>query len=480
MTNTDRTKNAFLIWADGDEHMIPIIDMLHSEGYNVSYWVGLPGPAISKAPEAVFHDHNSAWVGTPANDFKNENFLPAGKELIEKMYKTESLVLTMMHKRFDDWTIDKRRHLYYKMLSYWNGVFEKFTPDLILFPTVPHTVYNYIIYALAKERGIKTLMFEDTWVGDRMLMYKDWMEGSGILKEAIEKNQNVKRDDLSEDLLKYFEEQTQTKRLDATPIYMTHWKKQNSSWNLFKKKFKIALQALKEGKFLKSGFRYIKNIGSENLRKEYEKLIKKPDMDADYVYVPLSFQPERTTSPQGDMYVDQILMIETLSSTLPEGWKIYVKEHPSQWWLRSGVKYNAARYPGYYKSLSEIPNVSLVPIHTNSFLLTEKSRAVSVVTGTAGFEALLRNKPTLIFGYPWFRDYPDAFRIFGPKDAENAFQKIESGFSPSEQTMLSFLKSLEDVSIRGYIEGFVDKISKLSKEQSQKNIINALRKELNS
>ena len=474
----NKNLNIFLIWAGQYKEISFIFEELKKVG-DISYWVGLKGEG-DKISGTIFHDHFEAWAGGRAKDLEDEVIDPPSKELIEKMYKTESLVLTMMHKKFDDWTVDKRKHLYYRMLGYWNFVFDKYKPNVVIFPTTPHTVYNYVIYCLAKEKGIPTLMLEDTWVGDRMLLYRDWMDGSEKFKNSIKENltREIKKSDLSPEMQEYFETQTETKRMDATPIYMTHWKKQNSPWNLFLKKLKIVRGALWKRGFSKRVFNYLRRLNTPNLKKEYSRFVKKPDLNSNYIYVPLSFQPERTTSPQGDMYVDQILVVETLSVALPRGWKIYIKEHPSQWWLRTGVKYNAARYPGYYEALSKIPGVELVPIETNSFRLTEKAKAVAVVTGTAGFEALLRNVPTLIFGYPWFRDYPEAFRIYGPEDAKIAMEKVKNGFRPQTGTMLSFLKSLDEACIRGYIEGFVDKISKLSKEESQANVVSALREEL--
>src|SRR3989344_896987 len=476
---TNNQKPAFLIWADGDENMIPVVQGLEKVGYKVIYWVGLPGKGIDSARDAIFHHHENAWVGKPAESLKDNFFSPPGISLIEKFYKLESVILTMMHKRFDSLWVDARRHLYYKMLAYWDGVFQMFKPEAIVFPTVPHTVYNYIIYELAKFYGIKTVMFEDTWVGDRMLLYTDWVKGSSAFQGAIKKNLGrVRKENLSPELQEYFETQTKTQRADATPIYMTHWKKQNSKWNQFLKKLKNAKGAIQSGTFFKRAFSFALKIGKPTLKTEYEALTKNPDLNIPFVYVPLGFQPERTTSPQGDVYVDQILMIETIAKALPEGYKVYVKEHPSQWWLRTGTRYNSARYPGYYRTIASIPNVILVPIHTNSFNLILNSKAVGVVTGTAGFEAILRGKSVLLFGYPWYRDYPDLFRITDSGSCKDALLKIKNGFAPKKSTTISFLKSLEDSCIRGYIEGFVDKISKLSNSESRKNIVEAMINEL--
>ncbi|MDP2946803.1 MAG: capsule biosynthesis protein, partial [Nanoarchaeota archaeon] len=91
---------------------------------------------------------------------------------------------------------------------------------------------------------------------------------------------------------------------------------------------------------------YIANKFKQNLKKEYNSVQTKPDFDKKFIYVPLNLQPECSTSPQGNIFVDQILMIETLSASLPSDWIIYVKEHPIQW-LRRGLNFFYYLYQGY-------------------------------------------------------------------------------------------------------------------------------------
>jgi hypothetical protein len=460
----------FLIWADRSLEMKSLVSKLEKDGHEIVYWVGLGDENENFIKGAIFHDHYQAWAGLPADGVDKSQFVPPSKDLIEKMYRTESLVLTMMNKRFDTDCVDKRKHLYYNMLQYWHGVIKKYKPDVILFPTVPHTVYNYIIYSLAKQMGIKTLMFEDSWVSDRLLTYEDWEEGSPLLHEVMKKNEDkhFHIDDLSEDLQKYYRLQTDDKK-DATPVYMQHWKKKFSKFNLLLGKFKILAKSIKDRTVLNKILNYFKKL-KNNLKKEYTTLEIKADLNKKFIYVPLNFQPERTTSPQGDVFVDQILMIEILAASLPDGWAVYVKEHPSQWWLRGGIMYSCNRYPGYYNKIASIKGVQLVPINTNSFDLIHHSQAVTTVTGTAGWEAIVRSKPTLIFGYPWYRDFSKLFRIKDTESCKQALQKIERGFAVDQQDVINFLKSFDEATIHAYVEGFVDKISKLNKQESMDNI----------
>ncbi|MDP2669388.1 MAG: hypothetical protein Q8P07_06225 [bacterium] len=471
----------FLIWAAPYSQMKQLIGTLKENGHEIPYWVGLYEDG--KAPDlkgTIFHDHYDAWVCEPARGVDPSEFPPPGKELIEKMYKVESLVLTMMNKKFDTLCVDERRHIYYNMLRYWNGLLEKYKPEAVIFPATPHTVYNYVIYGLAKILGIKTVMFDDTWVSNRILMYKDWMEGSRELKEEIKKNENknFSLNDLSQDLKEYYE-QYSGKKTDAEPAYMKHYRNTISGKkNYFFKKIKIASASLKDRTFFSKMSRFVFKQFTINLKKEYESVQRVPDFSQKFIYVALGFQPEMVTSPLGDMYADQILMIETLSASLPKGWVIYVKEHPGQWWLRVGTNYSSARYSGYYKRIRNINNVRVVPIDTNTFSLIRQSQAVAVVTGTPGWEALLRSKPALIFGYSWYRDCPGVFRINGFESCRKALEKISSGFIVGQQQIINYLKSFGDASILAYLESVPIREVEISKKESKENIAKAILSEI--
>ena len=141
----------------------------------------------------------------------------------------------------------------------------------------------------------------------------------------------------------------------------------------------------------------------DNLKKEYERFQSLPNFSKKFIYAPLQVQPECSNSPQGGVFADQILMLETLAAALPDDWLIYVKEHPIQW-PRIGLEFSSYKYRGYYQKISEIKNVKIVPLETDSYKLNKESQAVATITGASGWEAMLWSKPAIIFGYPWYID----------------------------------------------------------------------------
>jgi hypothetical protein len=49
---------------------------------------------------------------------------------------------------------------FHRVASYWTAVLDRFQPDALVMPSAPHVVYDYVAYAIAKRRGIRTIMFE--------------------------------------------------------------------------------------------------------------------------------------------------------------------------------------------------------------------------------------------------------------------------------------------------------------------------------
>lgn len=464
----------FVLWS-GMDLARSVVSGLKAAGHEVVYWVGNKNGYSNDFPEIIFHDHFDAWNGKPAPALSDTEFEPASPELISRFHKTESIILTMMNKRFDWMGTDERKHFYYEMLSYWSGVLKKYRPEAVIFDTVPHTVYDYLLYELARSENIRTVMFRGTLpVTGRLLLYEDFREGSLSLKTRAEENKNRKFsiNDLSDEWREFYEKQTSPK-YDSTPRYLQENRKRFSFFNRILLKTKAVQASAKNGTLFEQVlFRIIKSL-KENIRDEHKRVESAPDYSQKFVYMPLHYQPESTTSALGDIFVDQILALKTLSASLPENWALYVKEHPTQWFKR-GLNFAGSRYRGYYEKISKIKNVFLVPIDTDTYSLIHKAQAVATISGVPGSEALLRQKPVLLFGYPWYQHFPGVFKVENVETCRKALKKIEGGLSVNPQDTINFLKSVDETALRGYIDEYQQQTSKVSKEETLKNILSAI------
>ncbi len=441
-----------MLLISGNEQVSKILlDEIKQAGHEVIYWVADHSISHLTPQSAIFHDHYDAWDSKGATHFQGEQIPPASADLIASFSYIEPLLLTMMNKRYDSATVDERRHIYFTMLAYWTFVFDSLEIDRVVHASIPHNVYTNIIYEICLKRGIPSLCFEESWVACRLLPFtENFWQGNSELRAALKRleGKKITPDDLGEELQDYWREQ---QRALTPPPYLVH-QSPLAGRRLFVHYGRIGMRSLQKGTLFVLAVQFVRRFFEKNLKDEYASVVQPVDPDLPFVYFPLHFQPERTTCPQGGVYADQILVVETLAAALPEGWQIYVKEHPSQWWLRYKERYNSVRYRGYYKRLARIPNVRLVPLSTNSFDLIERSKAVAVITGTAGWESALRGKPPLVFGIPWWGELPGILRVASVEDCRNAFAQIEGGAHIEHDDFIRYLKAFEESTIRAYFD----------------------------
>lgn len=188
-----------------------------------------------------------------------------------------------------------------------------------------------------------------------------------------------------------------------------------------------------------------KKIG---LREHYEKLAKPVDWQQPFIYHALHYQPEKSTCPEGNIFANQFLIIDLLSKCAPQGWKICVKEHPFQFELAGSGE--LTRSVQFYDDVMTLPNVQFVPQAYSPFDLIDQAQAVATVTGTTGWEAVVRGKPVLIFGHAWYRGCEGVFYTPTEKECRAALQQISLGYKPDARLVRVFLNALEEVSFRGW------------------------------
>lgn len=468
-------------WDHTRADYLAVVAGLQKENHEIVYWTT---PADenridrSRFPSTIFHNVVKASWGQSALGVNAAVFPLPSRELIGQMSQVESMVLTMMNKRFDWMGTDERKHLYYSLLRYWQGVLTEYKPDVIIFIGIPHTVYDYVAYELARSANIKTIMFDDILISDRLLLLNDWSRGSKAVHQALQKNSGVNFtvQDLPGDLKEYYLRQID-KEFDSTPRYVTEDKRKNSRKKVFLKRSKIALASLRDGTIMAKMHGYFSKVFGDNIKKEYSLVQTKADLNAKFIYLPLNYQPECTSSPQGGVFVNQILMIETVAASVPDGWYVYVKEHPVQW-LGRGLNFSSSRYKGYYKTIAAIPKVRIVPMTADNYELIRASRAVATLTGTTGLEALLRSKPAIIFGYPWYQDCPFLLSVDGVASCRRAIDEVINGFRVKQPEVINFLKALAEGTIRAYLNSYTEKNSALSPEDNVRNLSRALLKEM--
>jgi len=448
----------------------------------------------------IFHNTEDAALGLPAKGVDVHNFEYPDYSIFKDLSLCESQVLTMMNAiDFHNTPLIKKKHRYYEYIIYWYGIFKKLKPDCLLFPDIPHLPHNYVAYQLGKLLGIKIVMYAELKrLPDRLIFTTDHRTYPEIytLYEQ-EKKKEYSINDLPEELREYVKKQTNPD-IDSTPAPIRQgFLRQRGKISRILPDVYGVINSLKKRSVLKNSKNYIKQLfrqikivslegfsgpeyrvrwflrqgrkARKKLEEEYRNLESKPNFKDKYIYVPLHEQPERTTSAEGGIYVDQILMIKTLSKSIPHDWKIYVKEHKPQWIMYRG---HIGRYQGYYKQLEEIKNVKLLPVETSTYDLLKHAQTVATVTGTASWEAIFREKPSLVFGYPWFLGCEGVFSVKSVSDCKKVIRKITEGYKPDFKKVISFFMVLDKVSTIAHDHHKFNKYRDIPDEENAQNIAN--------
>ena len=227
--------NILLSWArkQSDPDVGILINRLEKEGHHIVYFVGSPIDKRSTPAGAVFHSYADAENGYSALGIDPTSFEPLSEGLVQKLYRTESIMLTMMNRFFDRACVDERRRMYYEMVRYWNGILQTFKPSAVIFPNMPHFGYDYLIYELAQLAGIRTIFFDDTRFPGRLLPATNFDRLTERLQKALERNtgQRYSLEDIAPDIRHYYEPRSR-RDFNSVPSYIADQKERHSFWKI--------------------------------------------------------------------------------------------------------------------------------------------------------------------------------------------------------------------------------------------------------
>jgi hypothetical protein len=462
-----------------------------------------------RLPDIIYHDTFDARYGRPAAALAHMRLNVLDEPAAAALSTSQLLALKQMDRMelLGGFAQRDRFIHFHRLAGYWNAVLDELKPDVILMPTSPHVVYDLVGYSLAKLRGVRTILFEYVTT-EGLLMAIDGFENGlpplvskfqigGLSSPVPDVSLSPRLEDywkrLRGEYVKAVPSYTRELWVDAETIENEAARKEaiRNQERLARSKayhsrklshrFKLAAAALgtrkrmrpvdqnsKEkppstdghylGKFYKASevpefiarqavsFR---RKNAENSRRRYDELAVKPDLTQPYVYVALHIQPERSTNPNGRVFDDQQVLVGLIAKSLPRGWKIYVKEHPSQFVPQYASE--RGRSPSFYDALVDYPHIQLVDRKTPSFDLIDNARAVATITGTSSWEALVRGIPTLVFGEAWYKGCPGAYDVRSSEDCRNALAEIAAGNRPDPKAVRFFLKTAEELSFIGYL-----------------------------
>lgn len=464
----DAVNTKIVLSARKDSLWLDTFHKLKRIGFEIPYWVGAEAQN-EKVDGCFFHEVVDAY------ELKNLY------QVDHKIFDISNLTLEEYYNylkildRADNvggYSFSQRDRLLKDQLSYWFSVFSNIKPNLVVFSNLPHLIYDYPMYLIARYMGVETLIFNVT-------PYEGWHFITSSLSSSKDSNL-VKCMPHDADKISSFSEvavEPYEGKKYSVPYYMRNQfqhDKKNKLLSVTKRVMRLMLVRLrfsKEKLVMRGTWRHnffdfigvksnIANAFYRLLLRGFKRRLKERYLKSsislnelrkikNYIYVPLHYQPEATTAPLGGFFSDQIYMLEKLRSTLPSNIALVVKEHYSQ--FSGALDGYRGRYLEYWDKINELENTHVVPLECDPKGLIVDSLGVATVTGTSGWEAIQYGKKCIVFGEPWYSSYPGV--VHYDEDFERNLLNVIND-STLENLTNSFLSQFCKSLIKGDIHSY--------------------------
>jgi hypothetical protein len=467
--------------------------------WEIKYWVGKSinkSKILSSFPNIVFHDVMDAVKGISPIEINMVKLPAIDKKVLQEYSHCESIALKMMDRvaELKEFHYYERIRSYHKLLQYWLGIVEFFKPEIIIRPTSPHLVYDYILYEICLKKDIKTVMFVRTSINGKVFPINT-IDQPIVQFPLTRKRENRKTEPsengIQDQLSEYVQKINGTYE-NGKPYHVKFKNKKAQIDNLFVFMLQRIYGLIRSGiprnyvrlpdekldNYTASKLKYLKyelrgKLHRKYLKKQYARLSSsKIDLTKPFVFVALQCQPERSTSPDGEYFVHQNLMVELISKSIPDNWNIYAKEHLSQ--FKDYQRAEKSRDKLYYKELLRIPKVKLVSLNYTSFELIDAAKAVGVITGTVGIETLIRGKPVLLFGHAWYKGCEGVFLTTDWNSCKKAIKKIKSGYQVNHSQVISYLYTVMNTGYNAYVDIIYGDLLNISEEENANTLFTAI------
>lgn len=330
------------------------------------------------------------------------------------------------------------------LLSYFEYIFVRHHINMVLYENVSNT-FAYFAYLVAEKKGARYVGIGGSRLPGRFSITSDPLNDNEVAKNfhAIRSGVRIVEPQVKNWCSEYL------KNLEnIVPDYM----KTNGSYNtsLFKRywksgRIKRVINVIKHcrddsyhsfqiGNPLRTYF----NLFFRNVHRKYKMQVIRSSYDKpvdgdSFLLYPIHFHPESSTSILAGTYLNEYEVIRNIAFSLPQGLKLYVKDHISSW-----------GYPSldFYNKIKKLPNVRLLHPNEPTKLLIKKSCAVITLTSTVGYEAVLLGKKVFLYGKVFYDFHRNVVLVRNPSQLFQLFsEELEKKPIAEEDYNIDFLSA---------------------------------------
>ena len=286
--------------------------------------------------------------------------------------------------------------------KYIERIIKKFKPKVVYWPSAVASYESIIFNLFCKHYNIQFIVAAPFRIKNFYYYALNMIDNSNPnLKKEYLKIKINNKDPL---INKLFNEISLPGKLSSDTDYVARTLKKINS-NIFVSTLVLVIFSIKHIigylmfksnlKFFKLDFHLKYNLFSPIIEKfkvlstlRYLKKFKYKDLNCNYIYYPLHRTPEGSTQLNGNTFMDQFFLIQSLSKNLPINYKLLIKEHPSMIQVLS-------RGYSFYEEVSKLPNVEILDYKLSGNEIVKKAKLVVILDGSSAIEAMLLGVPVL-------------------------------------------------------------------------------------
>lgn len=419
-------------------------------------------------------NNNQAFKMEMCNFIKKENITSLTPSIKNLYLDNEFILFGMLERWFPKFEKSPnyfryRRYLI-KQFCIWFSFLKEKKINLIIFPSVPHRIFDYVAYLLAKELGIKVVITILTDSYKKGVIFTDNLNARSISfnNYKFNKKKDIFYTSKIDEFLylknykaKHFIEKKNRfstynkfllliKKTLKSPLIFSYFNKKVDYFHINK------LDEINNLYYLEYFILNFKKIIDNYSSKLYLHIISKKfskNQFKNFIYLPLNYQYERSTNPDCNDHYDFFYILNSILNILPKKFYILIKEHPRSL-INQSIRNNRNIF--FYKRLLSISSrVIFINSNTKTTDLIKYCKCVVVATSTTAVESIMYGKPVIQFGNSWY----DNFKFLFKYDNQININKIlKSKILLKDK--FNFLKNFEREIINLNRNNFIDNYSK--------------------
>lgn len=302
------------------------------------------------------------------------------------------------------------------LLSYFEEIFDRHNINVVIYEQVS-TTFSYFALFVAQSKGAVYCGIGGSRLPGRFTVTSDPVADDETAKAfaAIRSGQLAVPPELRQwasDYISNIEtvvpDYMKSNGLDRVGLFSRYIRRDRIKkvLSLLRHAFDSRTDAFQVGNPLRTHFNlFRRNVLRRIKLRHIKHLYQAPVNGERFFLYPMHFHPESSTSILAGTYLDEYEVIRNIAFSLPEGVRLYVKDHISAW-----------GYPTleFYRRIRCLPNVRLLGPDRPTKQLIKESVGVITLTSTVGYEALLLNKRVFLYGRVFYEFHKGVTRIENP------------------------------------------------------------------